>query len=177
MGWRFLAQLCAQSLLSSVPIPGHCCRTGVLGSWGCPFPWGCRIAAHMEGGWDAAASQKDSSPPRLLSALSTALGYGIRAAAAKTPPYPAAPEPGKSSTHWTHSRSRWESTDQSKPHQHSDPVGSDHGITCSHGAQCGAQLGCSAGTEQLGTSGHLAPSCPTWVFHIIPSQHLPIPAM
>lgn len=171
MGWRCSAQLCAQCLLSSVPTPGRCCRAGVLGSWGRAFPWGCHIAVHVEGGWDAAASQKGSSPPRLLSALSAALGYGIRAAA-KTPPFPAAPEPGKSSTHWTHSWNRWENTNWIKAHRHSDPFGSDHGVTGSRTAQRGARLGCSAGTGQLGTSGHLAPSC---LPHVGVSHH-PFPA-
>lgn len=54
-------------------------------------------------------------------------GCGIRAAA-KTPPHPAAPEPGKSSTRWTHSWSQRERARQgpaplTEPWHHSDPTG------------------------------------------------------
>ena len=69
---------------------------------------------------------ESSSPPRPLSALCAVLGCGIRAAA-KTPPHPAAPEPGKSSTHWTRSWSRRERASRqpappTEPRQPSDPT-------------------------------------------------------
>lgn len=72
-----------------------------------------------------------SSPPQALSALSAVLGCGIRAAA-KTPPHPAAREPGKSSTHWTHSWSQRERARQgpaplTEPWHHSDPTGTGAG--------------------------------------------------
>lgn len=72
-----------------------------------------------------------SSPPQPLSALSAVLGCGIRAAA-KNPPHPAAPEPGKSSTHWTRSWSQRERARQgpaplTEPRHHSDPTGTGAG--------------------------------------------------
>lgn len=59
------------------------------------------------------------------------MGCGIRAAA-KTPPHPAAPEPGKSLTHWTHSWSQRERARQgpaalTEPQHHSDPTGTGAG--------------------------------------------------
>uniref|UniRef100_A0A8C6J1I5 Uncharacterized protein n=1 Tax=Melopsittacus undulatus TaxID=13146 RepID=A0A8C6J1I5_MELUD len=66
-----------------------------------------------------------SSPPRLLSALSAASGSGIRTAA-KIPPHPAAPEPGKSSTPWNRSWSRRVipvPAPPTEPHHPPDPMG------------------------------------------------------
>lgn len=72
-----------------------------------------------------------SSPPQALSALSAVLGCGIRAAA-KTPPHPAAREPGRSSTLWTRSWSQRERAGQApapltEPWHPSDPTGTGAG--------------------------------------------------
>ncbi|KAL2297322.1 hypothetical protein Nmel_016621, partial [Mimus melanotis] len=63
--------------------------------------------------------------------LGASLGCGIRAAA-KSPPHPAAPEPGKSSTHWTPSWSQRERARQgpaplTEAWHHSDPTGTGAG--------------------------------------------------
>ena len=129
-------------LAGLLPQQGRLVRGGiclVLGREALLLPRGCRT---LPGARSRAAPRRQhhaqreagiwplpwegSPPPQPLSALSAVLGCGIRAAA-KTPPHPAAPEPGKSSTRWTRSWSRRERGSRwpappTEPRRPSDPT-------------------------------------------------------